>query len=680
VKSILVAAVTLCISVATTSAAQSNSISTQHLPTQPERLHGRILGANQGAGTNRSGPARLPDSASGSIIPTTCPPEATGAICGYVPVPLDRTQSNGVKINIYFEMYAHSSAGPAESAIFVNQGGPGFSTTISRGGWLFILGPNLDVHDVVLVDDRGRGLSGALNCPELQQGTANFAKAEADCAAQLGNAASRYGTGDIAQDTNEVRAALGYDLIDFFSLSYGGMDIAAFATRFGKHVRSIVMDAPVAPPILNELQRLQSRTHSDPTMVKLDCLRSPTCAADHPGAAAEFAEIIKFIREHPVSGDAHDAFGNLVHINLNENSFLNFVVTYPSGDFTSTGEILAAGAALRNGDSLPMLRLAAEGFFTLIGNYGDPTINSAASFYATGCVDTQQAWPWSDTIAERKAEYADVVEDLPNHFFYPFPNGVPSGILFSLLGQQCLWWQRPTPSSPVVGSHPNYPSVPTLVLDGDLDNRAPHAETMAVAAQYPNSTSVTVTEAGHETVNWSQCATGFVSEFIENLKLADTSCANTPEIVFPAVGRFPLVAADARPAQVGPGSTNEIATDERRVVTVAVATATDVMQRSFIGSGSSFCLRAGQFNTNYGNTAWTATIANCAFAEDVIVNGTVTWQPFGAFTANLTVSGPGTAGGTLQVQGSWQAPGPVGNFQVSGTLGGKQVAVIVPEA
>ena len=49
-----------------------------------------------------------------------------------------------------------------------------------------------------------------------------------------------------------------------------------------------------------------------------------------------------------------------------------------------------------------------------------------------------------------------------------------------------------------------------------------------------------------------------------------------------------------------------------------------------------------------------------------------------SFVADLTVSGPGTGGGQLHVQGKWMSPGPVGNFKVTGTLGGKNVAVLVP--
>jgi hypothetical protein len=47
---------------------------------------------------------------------------------------------------------------------------------------------------------------------------------------------------------------------------------------------------------------------------------------------------------------------------------------------------------------------------------------------------------------------------------------------------------------------------------------------------------------------------------------------------------------------------------------------------------------------------------------------------------DLIVSGAGTAGGALHIEGFWLVPGPIGNFQGSGTLGGKRVAVLVPEA
>jgi hypothetical protein len=252
----------------------------------------------------------------------------------------------------------------------------------------------------------------------------------------------------------------------------------------------------------------------------------------------------------------------------------------------------------------------------------------------------------------------------------------------------CLYWEKPTPSSPVTPPHPTYPSVPTLFLTGDMDNSVPSEEVEMMAALFPTSTVITVAGIAHPWLDaWPQCAINLASEFIETLQVGDTTCAKTPETVWPAVGRFPLVAADARPAEVDPSGQNQIGLAERKVVTVAVATATDALQRSWInywngdGSGNGAGLRAGTFSTNFGDfSLWTTTLTNCAFSEDVTVNGTITWVLDGALAADLTVSGSGTASGSLHVEGTWQAPGPVGNFKVTGTLGGKQVAVLVPEA
>src|ERR1019366_1513595 len=96
-------------------------------------------------------------------------------------------------------------------------------------------------------------------------------------------------------------------------------------------------------------------------------------------------------------------------------------------------------------------------------------------------------------------------------------------------------------------------------------------------------------------------------------------------------------------------------------------------------SGNGVGLRAGTFQTSFDtNGNQTTTLTDCAFAKDVSVNGTVMWGADKSFVADLTVSGTGTAGGTLHVEGTWEAPGPVGNLRISGTLGGLRVAVLVP--
>lgn len=613
-----------------------------------------------------------------NVTLVTCP--EANSICGYVQVPLDRKQPNGTKLSIYFEQYFHSNPGPAESAIMVNLGGPGIAMVAPYHDYFQfgLFAANLDVHDLLLVDDRGRGQSGLIDCPELQHGTADFVTAQHECAAQLGAAASRYGTGDVAEDMNDVREALGYDLIDYLGASWGGADAIAFATRFPQHIRSLVLDAPTGPPVVIPYTRLQSfRTHAEPAVIGNLCARSLLCAPDHQRPDEEIEQLIESVRAVAVEGDSHDASGNPLHVRIDEPALLDFVVR---GNFATINETLAASASLERGDAVPLLRLAAEGFYTLTRDSGDPTFYSQGAFYATGCADSGEPWDWLDPVAERLKEDNNFLADLPDDYFAPFSKSVGRDILFSVLGKQCLWWEKPTPSAPIAPRHVTYPPVPTLVLVGDIDDVVPPAASKAVAAIFPRSTFVTVANSRHETTGYTQCGTKLANQFIETLSPGDTSCANTPEYIYPAIGLFPILARYARPARADSSGTNRIGEAERKVVSVALATAIDALQRFNIGSGAGVGLRGGTFSSGGTFPIFSITLANCVFSEDVIVNGTITWSyADGSMTADLIVSGLGTRGGTLHVSGVWGGVGPVGNFLVSGELGGKHVAVLVPE-
>ena len=625
--------------------------------------------------------AAAPQSVPRGVTPATCP-ETAASLCGYVTVPLDHSDPKGTKLHVYFEVYPHTAAGPAESAILVNLGGPGPGTTQDRDYLQYLLAANLDVHDLLLIDNRGTGLSDAIDCPELQNGTAAFVPSEEHCVTQLGKAASRYSSGDVAQDVEAVRCTLGYNLVDYFGASFGGVDATAYALRYGEHVRSLVLDAPLGAPGLAELVRLHDRVHSDPRMVRLVCERSKLCSEDQPEPDDTFLDLIENVRRQPVEGDSHDASGNAIHVRIDENALLNFVVSYPQGGYVNTGEILAAAVALQHGDKAPLLRLGAEGFFKLVGPSGDPTGYSNGTFYANSCASTIEPYSFSVPVRERREQYDAAVAAAPRGYFEPFTPRTANDFLFSGDGRQCFWWQEPTPFTPVVPIGSRYPKVPTLVLDGDIDNRVPFEETKQVAALFPDSTHVIVAEAGHETTGWSQCAANLASHFIETLQTGDTSCAATPGTVFPAVGRFPYSVADARPAKPDGSGNNQIGLSERKTVSVGVATAIDALQRTLIGAGSGVGLRGGTFTSVFGGTTVydAVTLTNCSLATDAIVNGTLSWGNDYSILGDLTITGPGTAGGTLHITGFWENAGTPGNFSVTGTLGGKQVAVLVPEA
>ncbi|HYX20719.1 MAG TPA: alpha/beta hydrolase, partial [Thermoanaerobaculia bacterium] len=416
------------------------------------------------------------------------------------------------------------------------------------------------------------------------------------------------------------------------------------------------------------------------------------CAPDHNFPDVELALLAWTVRNNPVEGDGYDASGNKLHVRIDEGALLGYVIDNPTGNFTSTGELLAAAHALWRGDSVPLLRLGAEAYFPLEGvDNGDPTGFSYGADIATWNADFYVPWDWSADVDTRQQQYDSAVAALPWWYFQPFSKSAATGNLLFDFVLPGLWWEIPTPPNPIALPHADYPQVPTLVLSGDMDRRVPLEITTKVASLYPQSVFVKVPEAGHVSLYWSTCAANLASEFIRTLTVGDTSCANTPETVWPAVGRFPLFAREAEPAEIDKTGGNKIGTDERRVVTVAVATVTDAMQRMFFGAGDGVGLRGGTFHTEYDDlNPLTVTLTDCAFAGDVTVTGVATWSPgspavLGAagdfsLVADLTVSGTGTKGGAIHIEGKWQAPGAVGKFRVTGSLGGKKVAVLVPEA
>ena len=113
------------------------------------------------------------------------------------------------------------------------------------------------------------------------------------------------------------------------------------------------------------------------------------------------------------------------------------------------------------------------------------------------------------------------------------------------------------------------------LLVGDLDDIVPLEASKSVAALFPNAAFVTVANSRHYTTSWSVCGGVLTNQMIETLSPGDTSCADTPEYIWPAVGRFPILARYARPAIADSSGTNRIGEAERKVVRVAVATATD---------------------------------------------------------------------------------------------------------
>jgi pimeloyl-ACP methyl ester carboxylesterase len=590
-------------------------------------------------------------------------------------VPLHRGDPLAGLIAIHFELHLHTDPGPAVSAIIVNFGGPGASTTAMRSIPPFWFGSAYGHHDVLLIDDRGTGSSGALDCPAYQHDTGPLLKIVGECAAQLGASATDYSTADVAADDDAVRAALGYSAVDFVGTSFGAVDASAYATRFPTHLRSVVLDSPVGEPDLDPIAGAAARTRRDVALIGVLCSRSQACGRSAARSVDSVRWLVRRLRRSPVVGTGLDANGVRHHVRIDPRYLLVHILDTtppPGGPFLTSAEIPAAASALAHGDAVPLLRLAAESDYQIPGDAGDATDFSEAAFSAALCLD--EPWPWSAnaSLAARQAQWAQAVHRTPDAMFTPFS---PSEILFSVFGISgfCLPWPQ-TGTQPPAKPHAPYPRIPALVLQGELDANGFVPET---ARLFPEAKLISVTGAGHNTFAWGTCGSDLTVQFLQKLKLTHARCATRSPMNYPGVTAFPRTAPQSPAAAPKPG--NHAAATDLRITRIAADAALDALKRSFLGSGNGPGLRGGRFHAHFGRVVLTVALTKARWTKDVAVSGTVHWSPdSGALNATLHVRGPGRHDGTIHLHGGWLTSGAAHSITITGTVDSTHLAAKVP--
>src|SRR5204863_8187737 len=103
--------------------------------------------------------------ASANVVPASCTTifDLPGAKCGTLTVPLDRSGTVPGTVKLFFER-DRVKGGAKNATIAVFPGGPGAATTIYGSSFLGDFGKRRGKHDMLLLDQRGTGRSGYLNC------------------------------------------------------------------------------------------------------------------------------------------------------------------------------------------------------------------------------------------------------------------------------------------------------------------------------------------------------------------------------------------------------------------------------------------------------------------------------------------------------------------------------------
>ena len=441
--------------------------------------------------------------------------------CATVTVPVDR--SGAVPGTIDLAVYRAPATGPSRGVLLGLPGGPGDG---ARGYFvrrLAAFDAARRTHDLVFLDPRGAGRSGALRCDDA-----------AGCTAELGPAAHLYTSREVADDVESVRAALGVDRVALYGISYGAWYAQTYARRYPDRVSALALDSPVTRAYLDDAFDRDSFA-AIPAALRALC----PCPRDPYRDAA--AVVRRLTGENLI--EAAQAATTLD---------LNPAVRSALG---------ASVAAHRGGDTEPLKRIVEA---ALIEGDEDRERFNPGTNLVVQCEERGLPWERTAPADQRLPEAQRRLAAIPPSAFAPFAPG------FALLGgiiPGCVGWAA-APDSPLVGG--DLPPVPTLVLAGEADIRTPAAGARALAGSVPGARYLEVGDVGHSVLSEDPngCGSRAVAALIDGTALP-ASC--------PAADLRPRPPYARHLADVpGRGRT-------RKLVAAAVLTATDALNHIAAG-------------------------------------------------------------------------------------------------
>lgn len=187
--------------------------------------------------------------------------------CATVPVPVNYADPGGDRIDLMISRLASTNPDKRRGTLMLNPGGPGGSG-LAQAALLVARGLPADVldsYDLIGMDTRGVGHSGAVKCgftldgpymtnvpPYAADDAAVTARAKVaeqvaeQCARQDRDGRLRHlTTANTARDLDRVRAALGEEKTSYLGYSYGSALGAAYASMFPERSDRIVLDSNV---------------------------------------------------------------------------------------------------------------------------------------------------------------------------------------------------------------------------------------------------------------------------------------------------------------------------------------------------------------------------------------------------------------------------------------------------
>ncbi|NJO13208.1 MAG: alpha/beta hydrolase, partial [Gammaproteobacteria bacterium] len=159
-------------------------------------------------------------------------------------------------------------------------------------------------RDIVLVDQRGTGLSNPLSCEfpsddELVElDSEQIRRVASQCLKSLQGDPRYYTTSVAVRDLDSVRTALGYERINLYGVSYGTRVAQHYLRRYPQRVRAAILDGVVPP---EQIFGIEGALVAEQALAQIfeRCASDDACHRAFPDPAAQFARLRADIERKP---------------------------------------------------------------------------------------------------------------------------------------------------------------------------------------------------------------------------------------------------------------------------------------------------------------------------------------------------------------------------------------------
>ena len=220
---------------------------------------------------------------------------SVAARCGYLAVPENRAVEGGRRLQLHVAVIPALRLQPEGDPLIVLSGGPGQAAS----DFYLSVSPAFArirrERDIVIVDQRGTGRSNRLDCefPDDDLTLVDPTRLRAitrECLDGLAGDARHYTTSIAVLDLDAVRAALGYERVNLYGVSYGTRVAQHYMRRYPHRVRTAILDGVVpaelglGPDVAIEAQRALDTLLSR-------CAADSACAEHFPDVRQQFAAL-----------------------------------------------------------------------------------------------------------------------------------------------------------------------------------------------------------------------------------------------------------------------------------------------------------------------------------------------------------------------------------------------------